>query len=79
MESRIFFSKLSTMVKTKIMAKIPIVMPNKLRNERNLLPTNACQAANTLSLNKFMITFGTIAGMKLQLKIRIKDAYQLLI
>jgi hypothetical protein len=49
----ILFSKLSTIVKTKIIAKIPMVIPNKLKKERNLLATNDCLANKKLSLIKF--------------------------
>jgi hypothetical protein len=39
------------MVKTKIMAKIPMVIPNRLKKDRNLFATSDCQAKNKLSLN----------------------------
>jgi len=47
-----FFSKESTMLYTKMMAKIPIVIPNKDKKVRNLLVASDTKAKMKLSFNR---------------------------
>jgi hypothetical protein len=61
----ILFSSASTIVKTRIMANMPMVIPNKLKKERSLFPTNDCQAKMRLSFKRIK----NILGLPLKITI----------